>query len=332
MNDERLHLLDYLPAIYRETTGLEGFLRPFETRLHIFEFVLDHIACYFAPEHTRAEFLPWLASWVALTLEEDWSDDERRSMIARAVELYRWRGTVRGLKEYIEIFTKDKYDIVIHDPAWPAGMQIGVTSRIGWLDELEPGAPNPCPTGGPESFDWYVVTEAGPEGSPEHFYRADRVERIEILESNDDASPDTISFFLRPQDGEGNQKPKPIEYTYREVERRDGVVELCQMQEAAGSQYIYRGSTALISQIEWPHRFIVELHENGTPDPDKDRTLEKVRNIIDQEKPAHTFYHLRTISRPAAQSEPLQKATPKRPSPITAVGHSRIGVESRPGQ
>jgi hypothetical protein len=44
------------------------------------------------------DFLSWLASWLGLTLEGTWSTDQKRAMVANAVELYAWRGTPRGLR------------------------------------------------------------------------------------------------------------------------------------------------------------------------------------------------------------------------------------------
>ena len=81
---------------------------------------------YEAPEH----FLPWLASWTAMILEEDWPVAKKRRLIKRAVELYRIRGTLRGLKLFIALFTGHEPEI--RENEWPfKGWRVGVTSQMG---------------------------------------------------------------------------------------------------------------------------------------------------------------------------------------------------------
>lgn len=54
---------------------------------------------------TPKEFLDWLAGWVALEIRIDLDESERRALIARAVQLYRLRGTKAGLEQLLEILT-----------------------------------------------------------------------------------------------------------------------------------------------------------------------------------------------------------------------------------
>jgi phage tail-like protein len=65
------------------------------------------------PETQRApdEFLPWLASWVALTLREDWTPAEKRRLISRIVSLYHKRGTKEGLSEILSTYTGGNVNI-----------------------------------------------------------------------------------------------------------------------------------------------------------------------------------------------------------------------------
>ena len=81
---------------------------------------------YEAPEH----FLPWLGSWSAMVLEEDWPIEKKRLLIRKAIELYRIRGTVKGLKLFISLFTGHEPDI--KENQWPfRGWRVGATSEIG---------------------------------------------------------------------------------------------------------------------------------------------------------------------------------------------------------
>lgn len=90
-------------------------------------------------DHRRAPagFLPWLASWVGLTLREDWDESYRRSFIARAAQLYRLRGTKEGMQQFIAIYTKMPVQI----DEFPGEFQIGIHSRINLDARLGGGWP-----------------------------------------------------------------------------------------------------------------------------------------------------------------------------------------------
>jgi phage tail-like protein len=55
------------------------------------------------PRATPEEVLPWLASFVGLTLDERWSVPARRQAVLEAVWLFRFRGTIKGLSRFLEI-------------------------------------------------------------------------------------------------------------------------------------------------------------------------------------------------------------------------------------
>ena len=106
--------LGHLPACYqspggedeaREADFTRRFLCIFEDVLKPVEGVVDNLAFYFDPGTAPRSFLPWLASWVGLTLDERWPEARRRELIRSTAELYRWRGTKRGLSEYLRIYT-----------------------------------------------------------------------------------------------------------------------------------------------------------------------------------------------------------------------------------
>ena len=125
----------WLPAIYQRS-DLSG--RNFVKELlwitqHIFgslEETLNIGYTFYDPYETPEHFLPWLASWTAMILEEDWPIAKKRRLIKRAVELYRIRGTLRGLKLFISLFTG--YEPDIRENEWPfRGWRVGVTSSVG---------------------------------------------------------------------------------------------------------------------------------------------------------------------------------------------------------
>ena len=101
---QRSKYLQYLPPIYSESDFVGRFLMIFESILGPIEDVIGNLSYYFDPLTAPEELLPWLASWVNVEVDESWPIEKRRQLIRYAVELFRWRGTSRGLKEYLRIY------------------------------------------------------------------------------------------------------------------------------------------------------------------------------------------------------------------------------------
>jgi phage tail-like protein len=78
--------------------GLDGVLAPVPV-------TLDCLDAYFDPQLTPSDFLEWLAGWVGVSLDQNWSEAQRRALVRRAGELYRWQGTVRGIVAHIRLYT-----------------------------------------------------------------------------------------------------------------------------------------------------------------------------------------------------------------------------------
>jgi phage tail-like protein len=72
---------------------------------------LDNMHAYVDPRTAPADFLAWLASWVGVVLDENWPEHRQRALVARAVELYHWRGTTRGISDLVELYTGVEPDI-----------------------------------------------------------------------------------------------------------------------------------------------------------------------------------------------------------------------------
>jgi len=125
------HIYDALPARYRaqDKTGfLKGLASLFGDMLAECEDKIDGIHDHLSPERAGPEFLPWLSSWVALQLDETWPLEKRRQLIREALELYRWRGTIRGIRRFVEIYTGLVPDIV--EP-FKTFWRVGVRSTVG---------------------------------------------------------------------------------------------------------------------------------------------------------------------------------------------------------
>ncbi len=169
--------LDYLPAIYRQEPFLDGLLRAFERVLAGrgdvlkpgIEEILEGIPPaseedpgragshrYFDPGpglpdalRAPAEFLEWLSGWVALSLREDWTEEEQRRILARIVPSYQLRGTREGLREVLAAYTGLQLwseaglplrTVEILELGTP--MQLGVSSTVGQDTVLGYGTPH----------------------------------------------------------------------------------------------------------------------------------------------------------------------------------------------
>ncbi len=121
--------LKYLPALYTEQDEFMGrWLMLFESFWKPIDRQIDDIHYYFDPKFAPPDFLPWLASWVDLTLDEQWPEEKRRQLLLAMVMLYRRRGTRRGLQEYLEIYTGCKPQITEHGAH---NFRLGKSNRLG---------------------------------------------------------------------------------------------------------------------------------------------------------------------------------------------------------
>jgi len=314
MSKNDMRLMDYLPAIFRETPFLEEFLRPFEKVIAEFRERIGSIASYCDPLTADPDFLPWLATWVALVLDEEWPVEKKRLLISRAMELYKRRGTVESLKEYLEIYTgTDRKDITIRECVWPAGMQIGVASMIGgFVPSGTPFEAISAERDAPAAYDYYVVDETGPAGGiSRYYYRTDLVRKVDV-----DRTARTVTLYY--------VHPGPDVFTRHEnaaVSRRDGLADTHYRISgipAGGGDAVsaeYRGDTVLIGEEgETPYRFIVDIKVA----PNAEVRVDKIQAILDLEKPAYTLYYLRLIQqRIEREIEPMQIAI-----------HSSVGVDN----
>ena len=130
----RISYLRYLPAVYQEDDRsrdfLERFLSLFETFFGGLEARVDHIARYFDADSSLAsgDFLRWLSTWMAISVDNNWDEAKLRVLVSRAHEIYKKRGTRAAIEEMIEIFTGERPLIIEHH-------QLSCTS---WCNEAPP--------------------------------------------------------------------------------------------------------------------------------------------------------------------------------------------------
>ena len=97
----------------RVASFLRRYLASFEGLLGELEAKADARAALLDPRSSPAEILPWLASFLGLAVDErmaraprpgNRTEDVRRTLITEATWLFRFRGTVPGLRRFIEIY------------------------------------------------------------------------------------------------------------------------------------------------------------------------------------------------------------------------------------
>lgn len=120
--------LNHLPALYQEDELMGRFLMLFESFWQPIEHQIADLSLYFDPDMTPPEFLPWLASWLNLVLDEGWPEQKRRNLLRAASSLYRKRGTRQGLQQYLEIFTEGQVRIQEHRAH---NFRLGQDARLG---------------------------------------------------------------------------------------------------------------------------------------------------------------------------------------------------------
>ncbi|MFD4590314.1 phage tail protein [Streptomyces rubiginosohelvolus] len=124
---------ELLPALYADDDLAQRFTAGLDTVLAPVLSTLDNLPAYVDPALAPADFLPWLASWVGVEADPAWPVELRRAVVARAVELHRWRGTRRGLVERLRLC---------------CGVHAEVRDGGGATWSAEPGAALPPPPTG----------------------------------------------------------------------------------------------------------------------------------------------------------------------------------------
>ncbi|MEE1783207.1 phage tail protein [Streptomyces sp. SP17BM10] len=125
---------ELLPALFADDDFAQRFTAGLDTVLAPVFATLDNLPAYFGPRLAPADFLEWLATWVAVDVDPAWPEEVRRTMVGRAMELHRWRGTRRGLVERLRLVLG-------------AGAEIADGGGVSW--STVPGAALP-PAGGGE--------------------------------------------------------------------------------------------------------------------------------------------------------------------------------------
>jgi phage tail-like protein len=104
-------IAELLPALYADDDFAQRFTGALDEVLAPVLSTLDCLDAYLDPAVAPADFVAWLAGWVALPLDELWTTAQRRALVAAAVALHRRRGTRDGLGELLRLVTGGAVEI-----------------------------------------------------------------------------------------------------------------------------------------------------------------------------------------------------------------------------
>jgi phage tail-like protein len=96
-------LATFLPAVLQEDALLMQLTAAADRLLAPAISSLDCLAAYVDPALAPPDFLVWLAGWVGADLDETWQVELQRTVVARAMELHRGRGTLDGLRRQLTL-------------------------------------------------------------------------------------------------------------------------------------------------------------------------------------------------------------------------------------
>lgn len=154
-----------LPEIFQSEDFMIRFLSIFEQTFDPDLQTLGMLGAYLDPLTAPRAMLPFLSRWVAWTMEPRWTLKQQRRLIRYAIELYRWRGTRRGLRYYLHLYT----DLPLDEEMPESEKHISVTdethnvfvfgqAKIGEsLIQEDADAGQPFALGGGKPFHFNVV-------------------------------------------------------------------------------------------------------------------------------------------------------------------------------
>jgi len=91
-----------------------AFEKSLEQAANFSNLSISELANLVNPWKIDARYLPWLAYRFCVEIwQDDWSEEKKRVVIARALELQRIKGTERGLREYVKLVDAKVKQIIV---------------------------------------------------------------------------------------------------------------------------------------------------------------------------------------------------------------------------
>jgi phage tail-like protein len=143
------YLEKYMPGAYREDVESASFLDRFLANLEgEFTAIEDRMAAaqvLLDPRTAPAEALHWLAGWIGIALDPAWDEPRRRMFLRRAIDFFRLRGTLPGLRLALRLAFDDCADERMFDEddaASPSSIRILERFRVRDVPAVVLGDPS----------------------------------------------------------------------------------------------------------------------------------------------------------------------------------------------
>jgi len=117
--------MTFLPEIFQSEDFMSRFLSIFEQAFDPCLQTLNMLQTHLDPLTAPRSMLPFLSKWVAWEMDPRWSLKQQRRLMRYAIELYRWRGTRRGLRYYLHLYT----DLPLDEGMPEAEKRISITDE-----------------------------------------------------------------------------------------------------------------------------------------------------------------------------------------------------------
>lgn len=110
---EKINPLEYLPELYMKAGSFtERFLSIFTDIYCELEGEIDASSKLYDPEVCPEGFVEWLGEWISAENMNLFPDDKKREYLLAIPRLSMYRGTIRGLRELLELYCGAKVFIV----------------------------------------------------------------------------------------------------------------------------------------------------------------------------------------------------------------------------
>lgn len=131
----------FLPEIYQEVDFIGRFLAIFEQAFEPAVNQLQSLWAYLDPLTAPEGMLPFLAHWVGWPDDIHWGVDRQRRLIRQAMEIYQWRGTRKGLRLYLQLYTDLPDDQIQIIESFTQGFVLGGETSLGVTTLIGGGQP-----------------------------------------------------------------------------------------------------------------------------------------------------------------------------------------------
>jgi phage tail-like protein len=100
-----------LPALFQDDPFIQRWCEGLDDVLAPVPMTLDNLWAYLDPDLCPEDFVDFLASWLGILPDQNWSVERRRTLVRNATGVGTFLGTASALADLIELYTGSRPDI-----------------------------------------------------------------------------------------------------------------------------------------------------------------------------------------------------------------------------